>query len=49
MFVKLSDGPIVKEVEVVYNHDGTAFTKNGTHVIVACEDDLEAFLPGFPY
>ncbi|MBT4178207.1 MAG: hypothetical protein HOE02_07975 [Candidatus Marinimicrobia bacterium] len=41
MFVKLSDGTIVKEVEVGYNPDGTAFTKNGTHLIVACEDDLE--------
>jgi len=41
MFVKLSDGTIVKEVEVGYNPDGTAFTKNGTHLIVACEDDRE--------
>ncbi|MBC8344832.1 MAG: fibronectin type III domain-containing protein [Candidatus Marinimicrobia bacterium] len=41
LFVKLSDGTIVKEVEVGYNPDGTAFTKNGTHLIVACEDDLE--------
>ena len=41
MFVKLSDGSIVKEVEVGYNPDGTAFTKNGTHLIVACEDDRE--------
>ncbi|NQT64214.1 MAG: hypothetical protein HQ556_14740 [Candidatus Marinimicrobia bacterium] len=41
MFVKLSDGTIVKEVTVGYNPDGTAFTKNGTHLIVACEDDRE--------
>jgi len=41
MFVKLSDGTIVSEVEVGYNPDGTAFTKNGTHLIVACEDDRE--------
>ncbi|MEA3287761.1 MAG: hypothetical protein U9Q77_10370 [Candidatus Marinimicrobia bacterium] len=41
MFVKLSDGSIVKEVEVGYNPDGTAFTKNGSHLIVACEDDRE--------
>ena len=41
MFVKLSDGTIVSEVQVGYNPDGTAFTKNGTHLIVACEDDRE--------
>jgi hypothetical protein len=41
LFVKLSDGTIVKEVEVGYNPDGAAFTKNGTHLIVACEDDRE--------
>jgi len=41
MFVKLSDGTVVKEVEVGYNPDGTAFTKNGTHLIVANEDDRE--------
>ena len=41
MFVRLSDGVVVKEVEVGYNPDGTAFTKNGTHLIVANEDDRE--------
>tara|TARA_Y100001960_G_scaffold308991_1_gene366926 strand:+ start:2784 stop:4022 length:1239 start_codon:yes stop_codon:yes gene_type:complete len=41
MFVKLSDGSIVKEVEVGYNPDGAAFTKNGSHLVVACEDDRE--------
>ena len=41
LFVKLSDGTIVKEVEVGYNPDGASFTKNGTHLIVACEDDRE--------
>jgi DNA-binding beta-propeller fold protein YncE len=41
MFVRLSDGTVVKEVEVGYNPDGTAFTKNGTHLIVANEDDRE--------
>jgi hypothetical protein len=41
MFVKLSDGTIVKEVEVGYNPDGTAFTKDGSYLIVACEDDRE--------
>ena len=41
MFVKLSDGTVVKEVEVGYNPDGAAFTKNGSHLVVACEDDRE--------
>jgi hypothetical protein len=41
MFVKLSDGSVVKEVEVGYNPDGAAFTKNGSHLVVACEDDRE--------
>ncbi len=41
MFIRLSDGAKVSEVEVGYNPDGTAFTKNGTHLIVACEDDRE--------
>ena len=41
MFVKLSDGSIVSEVEVGYNPDGTAFTKDGSYLVVACEDDRE--------
>ena len=41
MFVKLSDGSIVSEVEVGYNPDGTAFTKDGSFLVVACEDDRE--------
>lgn len=41
MLVKLSDGSIVAEVEVGYNPDGTAFTKDGSYLIVACEDDRE--------
>ena len=41
MFVKLSDGSIVKEVEVGYNPDGTSFTKDGSYLVVACEDDRE--------
>ena len=34
MFVKLSDGSIVSEVEVGYNPDGTAFTKDGSYLVV---------------
>jgi DNA-binding beta-propeller fold protein YncE len=41
LFVKLSDGTIVKTVEVGYNPDGTAFTKDGKYLVVACEDDRE--------
>ena len=41
MFVKLSDGSVVSEVEVGYNPDGTAFTKDGSYLVVACEDDRE--------
>ena len=43
LFVKLSDGTIVKRVEFTksYNPDGMAFTKDGNYLVVACEDDLE--------
>lgn len=41
LFVRLSDGTIVSEVQVGYNPDGTAFTKDGSYLIVACEDDRE--------
>ena len=41
MFVELSTGTIVSEVTVGYNPDGTAFTKDGSYLIVACEDDRE--------
>ena len=41
LFVELSTGTIVSEVTVGYNPDGTAFTKDGSYLIVACEDDRE--------
>lgn len=42
LLVRLSDGTIVKKVENIgYNPDGCAFTKDGTYLIVACEDDRE--------
>lgn len=41
LLVRLSDGEIVATVEIGYNPDGTAFTKDGTFLIVACEDDRE--------
>ncbi|MBC8184074.1 hypothetical protein H8E88_23530 [candidate division KSB1 bacterium] len=42
LLVKLSDGSIAKKVEGIgYNPDGCAFTKDGSYLIVACEDDRE--------
>lgn len=42
LFVRLSDGSIMAQVDHIgYNPDGCAFTKDGTFLIVACEDDRE--------
>ncbi len=40
--VKLSDPTsVVTVADIGYNPDGTAFTKDGSYLIVACEDDRE--------
>ena len=42
LFVNFNTGEIVKRVDGIgYNPDGCAFTKNSSHLIVACEDDRE--------
>ena len=42
LLVKVSDGSIVARVDSIgYNPDGCAFTKDGSYLIVACEDDRE--------
>ena len=42
LIVRLSDGTVIATVnDIGYNPDGCAFTKDGTYLIVACEDDRE--------
>jgi len=42
LLVNFNTGAIVKRIDGIgYNPDGCAFTKNSTHLIVACEDDRE--------
>jgi len=39
--VRYSDNEIVATVGVGYNPDGCSFTKDGSYLVVACEDDRE--------
>ncbi len=42
LLVNFDTGEIVKRIDNIgYNPDGCAFTKNSSHLIVACEDDRE--------
>ena len=42
ILLNFNTGEVVKRIDDIgYNPDGCAFTKNSTHLIIACEDDRE--------
>ncbi len=42
LFVNFNTGELVKRIDDIgYNPDGCSFTKNSSHLIIACEDDRE--------
>ncbi len=42
LLVDIADGSIVAQIDSIgYNPDGCAFTKDGSYLIVACEDDRD--------